>query len=129
VRLLQVLQPLLPLRQILFCHLRHLLRLVVQYHQIPIHEVEAVQLVTGLLRIHNVVVNNERGAFGGGGGASADLADGAEFAEEVEEGGRVDVVGEVFDKEDAVRFRGELLAGGHGCDYDEAVNSLVDVGC
>jgi hypothetical protein len=119
VRLLQTLQPLLPLRQILLRHFRHFLRLVVQHHEIPIHEVEAVQLVTGLLGVHHVVVDDERSALGGGGGAGADLADGAEFAEEVEERRRVDVVGEVLDEEDAVGFRGKLLAGRHSCGGDQ----------
>ena len=115
MRLLQVLQPLLPLRQILLRHLRHLLRLMVQHDQVAVHEVESVQFVAGLLGVHDVVVDDKRGALGGGGGAGADLADGTELAEEVEQGGRIDVVGEVLDEEDAVRFGGKLLARGHRC--------------
>ena len=73
---------------------------MVQHHQVPIHEVEAVQLVAGLLGVLDVVVDDEGGALGGGAVAGADLADGTEFREQVEEGWRVDVVGEVFDEED-----------------------------
>jgi hypothetical protein len=86
---------------------------VIQHHQVSVHEVEPVELVTGLLGVHDIVIDHERGALGRSGGARADLANGPEFAEEVEEGGRVDVVGEVLDEEDAVCFWGELLARGH----------------
>ena len=86
---------------------------MVQHDQISVHEVEPVELVAGLLGVDDVVVDNERGALGRGGGASADLPDGAELAKEVEEGRRVDVVGKVLDEEDAVGFGGELLAGRH----------------
>jgi hypothetical protein len=121
MRLLQVVQPLQPLRQILLRHFRHLLRLVIQYHQVPIHEVEPVQLVAGLLGVHDVVVDDERGTLGSRGGTRANLTDGAKLAEQVEEGRRVDVVGEVLDEEDTVGFRSELLARRHRRDRAEWV--------
>ena len=112
--LLHPLQILLPLLNIVLDTLHlHLLRLMVQHHQIAIHEVEPVQLITRLLGVHDVLVYHVRCAFGGVGGSGADLADGTEFAKEVEEGGRVDVVGEVLDEEDAVGFGGEFVGAGH----------------
>lgn len=113
MRLLQVVQPLLPLRQILLRHFRHLLWLVVQDHQVPIHEVEPVQLVAGLLGVYDIVVDDERGTLGSRGSARANLTDGAKLAEQVKEGRRVDVVGQVLDEEDAVGFGSELLARRH----------------
>ena len=86
---------------------------MVQHDQISVHEVEPVELIAGLLGIDDVVVDDERGALGCGGGAGADLPDGAELAKEIEEGGRIDVVGKVLDEEDTVGFGGELLAGRH----------------
>jgi hypothetical protein len=101
---LHPLQPLLPLSQILRA-LDHLLRLVVEDDEVAVHEVEAVELVAGLLGVGHLVVDDEGGALGVGGVALADLAHGAEFGEEGEEGGRVQVVGQVFDEEDAVGER------------------------
>jgi hypothetical protein len=99
---LDPLQPLLPLRQILRT-LRHLLRLVVEHDQVAVHEIEAVQLVAGLFGVGHLVVDHECGALGVGGVALADLAHRNEFTEEREEGGRVEVVGQVFDEEDPGR--------------------------
>ena len=42
--------------------------------------------------------------------SSTNLADGSEFAKEVEERGRIDIVGKVLDEEDAVGFRSKLIA-------------------
>lgn len=75
---------------------------MVEHDQIAIHEIEAVQLVAGLLGVGDLVVDDEGGALGVGGVALADLAHRTEFAEEREEGGRVEVVGQVFDEEDPV---------------------------
>lgn len=49
------------LRRSCFCHL---LGLVVEYDEIPVLEVEAVELITGSLRIHDIFVNDKRCAFG-----------------------------------------------------------------
>jgi hypothetical protein len=98
---LNPLQRLLPLLHILLA-LRHLLWLVIQHHQVPTHEIEPIQFIARLLRVGDFVVHDERGALGGGGVALPDLADGAEFAEEGEERGRVEGVGEVLDEEDSV---------------------------
>ena len=92
---------LLPLRQILRT-LHHFLRLVIQHHEVSIHEVESVQFITRLLGIGDFVIHDEGGALGGWGVTLSDLADGTEFAEEAEEGGRIEVVGEVFDEENSV---------------------------
>lgn len=42
--------------------------------EITVLEVEAIELVAGLLRIHYVFIYNERGAFGVASNALADLA-------------------------------------------------------
>jgi hypothetical protein len=89
---LNPLQPLLALRQILRA-LGHLLRLVVEDDEIAVHKIEAVELVAGLLGVGDLVVDDKGGTLGGGGGALADLAHGAEFGEQGEEGGWVEVVG------------------------------------
>ena len=86
---------------------------MIQNHQVSVHEVEPVELIASLLGVHDVVIDHERGALGRSGGACADLANGPEFAEEIKEGGRVDVVGEILDEEDTVCLWGELLARGH----------------
>ena len=65
--LLNPLQPLLSLLQIRLSHLpgpnrtfpRHLFRLVIQNHQVPIHEVISVELVTGLFRVGDLIVYHE----------------------------------------------------------------------
>jgi hypothetical protein len=108
---LHLLQPLFPLFDLLFRIHLHLLNLMIQHHQIPISKIKPIQFITGLFCIDHVFVYHVCGALGGWGVARADLADGTEFGEEVEEGGRVDVVGEVFDEEDAVGFGGEFGAG------------------
>ena len=74
---------------------------MVQHDEIAILEVEAVQLVAGALGVHDIFVDDEGGAFGVCRDALADLAEGAEFAEEVEEVVGADVVGEVLDEEGA----------------------------
>jgi len=43
-------------------------------NEISVLEVEAIQLVAGLFCIHNILVNDERGAFGVVGDTLADLA-------------------------------------------------------
>ena len=88
---------------------------MIQHHEIPIHEIEPVQLVAGLFGVGDLVVDDERGALGVGGVALSDLPHRTEFAEEGEEGGRVEVVGEVFDEENPVG-RGELVRGASGGD-------------
>ena len=65
---------------------------MVQHYQIPVLEIEPVELVARLFGVGDVLVDDKDGAFGVVGGALADLADGAEFAEEVEEFVRGDVV-------------------------------------
>ena len=110
---LQLLLPFLHALTITRHTVLHLLRLVVQHDQVAVHEVVAVQLVARLFGVGDVLVDDERGALGRGGGAGADLADGPEFAEEREERGRVDVVGEVFYEEDLVRFQGQFGGAGH----------------
>ena len=95
---LQPLQRLGPLRQIRLT-LDHLLGLMIQHDQIPALEIEPVQLVAGLLGVDDVLVHDKRRAFGVVGDALADLAHGAEFAEEVEEFFGRDGVGEIFDVE------------------------------
>lgn len=60
---------------------------MVQHDQVSVHEVETVEFVARLFGVDDIVVDDEGGAFCGGGGASADLADGTEFAEEIEEEG------------------------------------------
>ena len=57
-----------------------------------------------MFRVRYFVVHDECGAFRGRGVALSDLADGAEFAEELEEGRGVEGVGEVFDEEDSLRW-------------------------
>lgn len=78
---------------------------MIQHHQVPIHEIEPVQFVARLLGVGHFVIDDECGAFGGGGVALSDLADRTEFAEEGEKGGGVEVVGEVLDEEDSVTRR------------------------
>ena len=112
--LLHPLEIFLPLLDILLDTLDlHLLWLVVQHHQIPVHEVEPIQLVTCLFGVHDVLVDHIGCAFGGVGGSGANLADRTEFAKQVEEGGRVDIVGQILDKEYAIGFWSELVAAGH----------------
>jgi hypothetical protein len=108
---LDLLQPLFPLFHLLFRVHLHLLNLMIQHDQIPIPKIEPIQFITCLFRVYHVFIHDVGGSLGGWGVAGADLADGTEFGEEVEEGGRVDVVGEVFDEEDAVGFGGEFGAG------------------
>lgn len=111
--------PLLPFQlihsrtNVVFCICLHFFGLVVQYHQVTIHEVEAVELVTGLLRVHYVFVDHKGCSFGLVVRTGADLADGTELAEEVEQSGGVDVVCEILYEEDAVRFRSEFVGAGH----------------
>jgi len=105
---LNPLEPLLALGQILGA-LGHLLRLVVEDDEVAVHEVEAVELVAGLLGVGHLVVDDEGGALGGGGVALADLAHGAEFGEEGEEGRWVEVVAQVFYEEDAGDGEGDLV--------------------
>lgn len=84
-------------------------------NEIAILEVESVQLVAGLLGVHNIFIDNKGGALGSVGNSLADLAaqavsvccdtaamdkcwargapDWAEFTEEFEELFRSDVVG------------------------------------
>jgi hypothetical protein len=81
---LHPLQPLLPLRQILRAP-GHLLGLVVEHDEVAVHEVEAVELVARLLGVGHLVVHDKGGALGRRRVALPDLADGAEFAEELEE--------------------------------------------
>lgn len=47
---------------------------VLRTDQVSALEVEAVQLVAGLLRIHDILVDDESGALGVGGNALADLS-------------------------------------------------------
>lgn len=107
------LQALRPSHNILLDIDLHLLNLMIQHHQIPIIEIETIQLITGLFCINHVLVDDVRGTLGGGGVAGADLTYGPKFAEEVEEFAVIDVVGEVFDEEDAIGFRGEFVGAGH----------------
>lgn len=91
----------------------HLFGLMVEHNEISVHEVEAIESVAGILRIHDIFVDDIGGSLGGVGGASPNLPDGAVLAEEIEQGGRVDVVWQVLDEEDAVGFGRELVAAGH----------------
>lgn len=74
---------------------------MIQHHEIAIHEIKPVQLITRLFGIGDLVIHDERGALGGGRVALADLAYGSEFAEEREERWGVEGVGEVFYEEDS----------------------------
>lgn len=65
---------------------------MIQYHQVSIHELKAVQFVVSLLSIGDLVINDEGGALGGGSVALSDLADWAEFAEETKKGRWIDGV-------------------------------------
>lgn len=87
---------------------------MVQHNQIPIHEVEAVQLVTRLFGVHDIFIDHIRCAFSLVVCARADLSNGPKLAEEIEECGCVDVVGEVLDEEDAVCFWREFVGARHG---------------
>ena len=105
--LFQFLQIFLPLRNILLRDsLGHLLGLVVQDYQIPIHKVETIELVAGLFGVNHIIIDHECGPLGRGGGASTDLAYGAKFREEIKECRRIDVVGEIFDEENSASERG-----------------------
>lgn len=61
-------------------------------NEITVLKVVAVQFVAGLLRIHNIFVDNEGGALGVARNALADLANGPVLAEEIEQLLRSDVV-------------------------------------
>ena len=65
---------------------------MIQHYQIPVLEIEPVELVACLFGVGDVLVDDKGGSLGVVGGALADLADGAEFAEEVEEFVRGDVI-------------------------------------
>jgi hypothetical protein len=107
VCLFQFLQILLPLRNIfLRDSLGHLLGLVVQDYQIPIHKIEPIELVAGLFGVNHIIIDHECGPLGRGGGASTNLTYGAKLREEVKERRRIDVVGEIFDEENSVGKRG-----------------------
>lgn len=82
--------------------LDHLLRLVIQHHQVPILELEPVQLVVRLLGVGDLVIDDKGRALGALGVAFSDLADRSELSEEVEEGRRINGVREVFDEENSV---------------------------
>lgn len=82
---------------------------MVEDYKIAVHEVETVQLVAGLLRIHDIFINHKSGALGFVVGPGANLTDGTKLAEEVKEGWGVDVVGEVLDEENAVGFRCQFV--------------------
>ena len=58
---------------------------MIQHDEIPVLEIEPVELVACLFGVGDVLVDDKAGAFGVVGGSLADLADGTEFAEEVEE--------------------------------------------
>lgn len=47
---------------------------MVHTNQVSTLEVEAVQLVAGLFRIHDILIDNESSAFGVGGNALTDLS-------------------------------------------------------
>jgi hypothetical protein len=92
----------------------HLLRLMIQHNEIPVHKIETVQFITGLLRIHDIFVDDVGRAFGRVGGACSDLADRPVFAKEIEERLGVDIVGKIFDEEDTVGLGGKLVTLCHG---------------
>ena len=65
---------------------------MVQDDEVAVLEIKPVEFVAGLFGVGDVFVDDEAGAFGRVGGALADLSDGTEFAEEVEEFVGSDVV-------------------------------------
>ena len=50
-----------------------LVGLVVEYHEVAVLEVEAVQLIAGAFRVHDIFVDDEGGALGVACNALADL--------------------------------------------------------
>jgi len=91
----------------------HLLGLMVEDDEVSVHEVKAVQSVAGIFGVHDVLVDDVGGALCCVGRAGSDLPDGTMLAEQVEESGGVDVVGQVLDEEDAISFRSQLVAPRH----------------
>jgi hypothetical protein len=91
----------------------HLFGLMVKDDEIAVHEIEAIEFVTGLFCVQDILVDDKSGSFGGVGGPSADLSNGTELAKEVEQSGRVDVVGEVLDEKDAVGLRSQFVTARH----------------
>lgn len=67
--------------------------------KISILKVEAVQLVTGLLRIHDIFVDYKDCPFSSICGALTDLSNGAEFAKEIEQLLGADIIVEILDEE------------------------------
>jgi len=91
----------------------HLLWLMVEDDEIPVHEVEAIEPVASVLRVHDIFVDDIGCALCGIGGAGSYLPEWTVLAEEIEEGGSVDVVGQVLDEEDAIGFWGQLVVSRH----------------
>lgn len=53
---------------------------MIEYDEVSVLEVEAVELVAGLFGVYNIFVDHECGAFCVVGNALADLTNGTEFA-------------------------------------------------
>lgn len=86
---------------------------MIENHEVSVHEVETVQFVTGLLCVQDILVDDESRTLCSVGCASANLTNRTELAKEVEECRSVDVVCEILDKQNAIRFRGQFVASGH----------------
>lgn len=91
----------------------HLLGLMVEDDQISVHEVEAIQSVAGILRIHNILIDDIGCSLGVVCGTSSYLSEGTVLAEKIEEGRSIDIVGQILDEKDAVGFGCQLVASRH----------------
>ena len=74
---------------------------MIEYDEVSVLEVEAVELVAGLFGVYNIFVDDECGAFCVVGDAMADLTNGTEFAKQLKEFIGTDVVVEVLDEKRA----------------------------
>lgn len=92
---------------------------MVQHDQIPAHEIEPVQLVTGLLGVRHLVVDHKGRAFGVGRAALANLTDRSEFGEQGKQVGGREIVGEIFNEEDADDQEGGSAWGQLGCGTED----------
>lgn len=82
---------------------------MVKNDQISIHEIVAIKSVACILRVHDIFINNISGSFSSIRSASSYLPKWTMFSEEIEECRRIDVVGQVFDEQNAIGFWGQLV--------------------
>jgi hypothetical protein len=77
------------------------LRLMIKNDEVSVLEVETIELVACLLGVYDILVYHKRSSLCVVGDTLADLTDGTEFAKELKEFVRADVVVEVLDEKRA----------------------------